>query len=96
VSCSTNRGIEIYFFLIFRYRAIILTWFVIITTAIPVGISHGEVYYPHKGENNTVCTFLVNEGYHHAAFQVKRIKKIDSIPFPFFPQFSIDSKLMAF
>lgn len=61
----------------FRYpftpnRAIIITWFVVTISAIPVGLSHGIVeYYNHKNEINTACLFLTDEGYNHAAFQVR-------------------------
>lgn len=52
-------------------RAIIITWFIVTISAIPVGVSHGVVeYYNHKNEINTACLFLTDEGYNWAAFQV--------------------------
>uniref|UniRef100_A0A182SX43 G-protein coupled receptors family 1 profile domain-containing protein n=1 Tax=Anopheles maculatus TaxID=74869 RepID=A0A182SX43_9DIPT len=48
--------------------AICLTWFVILTTAIPVAISHGVLFYPRQGGYYTACLFLHNEGYSLVAF----------------------------
>lgn len=53
--------------------AIIFAWFLIYTSAIPVAIIHGEVSYVHKGQPNTACLFLSEEGYSHVAFQVRLI-----------------------
>ncbi|CAO1412877.1 unnamed protein product [Diamesa serratosioi] len=50
--------------------AIIFAWFLIFTSAIPVAITHGEVSYVHKGQPNTACLFLSEEGYSHVAFQI--------------------------
>ncbi|XP_055606216.1 allatostatin-A receptor isoform X2 [Uranotaenia lowii] len=50
--------------------AITVTWFVILTTAIPVAISHGILRYPSKGEDYTACLFLHTEGYSLIAFHV--------------------------
>ncbi|XP_052902512.1 allatostatin-A receptor [Anopheles moucheti] len=50
--------------------AICLTWFVILTTAIPVAISHGVLFYPRQGGFYTACLFLHNEGYSLVAFHV--------------------------
>lgn len=51
---------------------IVVTWVVVILSAIPVGMSHGVVeYYNHKNEINTACLFLADDGYNHAAFQVR-------------------------
>ncbi|CAO1408718.1 unnamed protein product [Diamesa serratosioi] len=53
------------------FLAIIIAWLVIITTAIPVGITHGEVFYISRDhEVNTACLFLSGEGYSHPAFQI--------------------------
>ena len=52
--------------------AIIITWLIVITTALPVFIAHGEVeYHNHRNEINTACLFLTDDGYNHAVFQVK-------------------------
>lgn len=58
-------------FFLFR-SAICLTWFVILTTAIPVAISHGVLFYPRQGGYYTACLFLHNEGYSLVAFHVSR------------------------
>jgi len=53
------------------YSAIIVTWLIVITTAFPVFISHGEVeYHNHRNEVNTACLFLTDDGWNHAVFQV--------------------------
>ncbi len=58
-------------FLIFLLSAILVTWLIVITTAFPVFLTHGEVEYPgHNGEINMACLFLTEHGYNHAAFQV--------------------------
>lgn len=57
-----------------NYRAIIFAWIIIITTAIPVAISHGEMRYTHKGDVYTACIFLTDYGYNHVAFQVNLFK----------------------
>lgn len=57
----------------FLCSAIIFAWFLIFTSAIPVAITHGEVSYVHKGQPNTACLFLSEEGYSHVAFQVRLI-----------------------
>jgi hypothetical protein len=60
--------------MISHYSAIIITWVLVITTAIPVFVTHGEVEFPnHQNEINTACLFLADEGYNHAAFQVNII-----------------------
>lgn len=59
-------------FLFFLYfRATLLAWFFIFTTAIPTAICHGEVTYMHKGDNHTACLFLSEQGYNHSLFQVR-------------------------
>lgn len=50
--------------------AIAVTWFIILTTATPVAISHGILFYPNKGITYTACLFLRNEGYNLIAFHV--------------------------
>uniref|UniRef100_A0A2M4CVU1 Putative allatostatin-a receptor n=2 Tax=Anopheles darlingi TaxID=43151 RepID=A0A2M4CVU1_ANODA len=50
--------------------AICVTWFIILTTAIPVAITHGVVYYPRQGGHYTACLFLQTEGYSLVAFHV--------------------------
>uniref|UniRef100_A0A182FR45 G-protein coupled receptors family 1 profile domain-containing protein n=1 Tax=Anopheles albimanus TaxID=7167 RepID=A0A182FR45_ANOAL len=50
--------------------AICVTWFIILTTAIPVAITHGVVYYPRQGGHYTACLFLHAEGYSLVAFHV--------------------------
>lgn len=54
-------------------RAIVFAWIVIITTAIPVAITHGETQYVWKGQNNSACGFL-NVHYNQVAFQVSQVK----------------------
>ncbi|XP_038117817.1 allatostatin-A receptor isoform X2 [Culex quinquefasciatus] len=49
--------------------AIAVTWFTILTTAIPVALSHGVLFYPNKGINYTACLFLQTE-YNLIAFHV--------------------------
>lgn len=51
------------------FRATLLAWFFIFTTAIPTAICHGEITYMHKGDNHTACLFL-EEDYNHSLFQV--------------------------
>lgn len=54
--------------------AITVAWFVITSTAIPVGFSHGEASFPDPYDDSAVmvrCTFLEHEGYNHSAFQVR-------------------------
>jgi allatostatin A receptor len=53
----------------FTFRATILAWVFIFTTAIPTAICHGEITYMHKGVNHTACLFL-EDGYNHSLFQV--------------------------
>ncbi|KFB38430.1 AGAP003658-PB-like protein [Anopheles sinensis] len=63
--------------------AISFTWFVILTTAIPVAISHGVLAYPRQGGEYTACLFLHNEGYSLVAFhasQNARRKQVHPIP----------------
>lgn len=49
-----------------------MTWLIVITTAVPVFISHGEIEYHNlRNEISTACLFLSDDGYNHAAFQVK-------------------------
>lgn len=55
--------------MIFR-RAIFTAWVIIVTTAIPAGLSHGVVNYPYNGRNYTACLFLVEAGYNIVLFQV--------------------------
>lgn len=60
------------FFTLF-FSAILVTWLIVITTAFPVFLTHGEIEYEvpgHPGEFNTACLFLADNGYNHAAFQV--------------------------
>jgi len=52
-----------------------LAWVLIVTTAIPVAITHGELSYPYKGHNYTACVFLNDLGYSHVGFQVCFNKK---------------------
>ena len=47
-----------------------MAWVLIVTTAIPVAITHGELSYPYKGHNYTACVFLNDLGYSHVGFQV--------------------------
>lgn len=62
----------------FPNRAIVVTWFIVTISAIPVGLSHGIVEYTnHKNEINTACLFLTDEGYNHAAFQVRAKRYLD-------------------
>lgn len=42
----------------------------IVTSAIPVALSHGELNYPYKERNYTACVFLSELGYSHVGFQV--------------------------
>jgi hypothetical protein len=59
------------FFVVDTHSAIIVTWFIVTISAIPVGVSHGIVeFYNHRNEINTACLFLTDEGYSHVAFQV--------------------------
>lgn len=51
-------------------RAILLAWVVIVTSAIPVALSHGVLNYPYKERNYTACVFLSEEGYSLVGFQV--------------------------
>lgn len=58
---------------IFIFRAIAITWILVLLTAIPVAFSHGEVSFVNlRNEINMACLFLAEEGYNHAAFQVCR------------------------
>ncbi|XP_055642026.1 allatostatin-A receptor isoform X2 [Toxorhynchites rutilus septentrionalis] len=50
--------------------AIAVTWFIIVTTGIPVAISHGVLRYPSRGDDYTACLFLHNQGYSLIAFHV--------------------------
>nr|XP_029719047.1 allatostatin-A receptor-like isoform X1 [Aedes albopictus] len=50
--------------------AITVAWFIIVTTAIPVAISHGVLHYPSRGGDYTACLFLHTEGYSLIAFHV--------------------------
>ncbi|XP_058455654.1 allatostatin-A receptor isoform X3 [Malaya genurostris] len=50
--------------------AIAIAWLIIITTAIPVAVSHGVLHYPSKGIDYTACLFLHTEGYNLVAFHV--------------------------
>lgn len=80
ISIRTQRNALLWVFtkkltkisLLTPYSAIIITWLIVITTAFPVFITHGEVQYlNHQNEMNTACLFLTDEGYSHAAFQVR-------------------------
>lgn len=51
-------------------RGISFTWIIVTTTAAPVLLSHGEHYFPYKGQNYTACIFLTDLGYNLAWFQV--------------------------
>lgn len=51
-------------------RAILITWVAIITTAIPVALSHGIYTYPFEGGYHTSCIFLEKSGYKKVYFQV--------------------------
>lgn len=56
------------------FSAIWFIWLLITTTAIPVALSHGVLYYQsYKEENNTACVFLSQEGYNLVAFQVRQM-----------------------
>lgn len=59
----------------FNFRATLLAWFFIFTTAIPTAICHGEVKYMHKGDNRTACLFLEDE-YNHSLFQVSLLADV--------------------
>lgn len=52
------------------HRAIATAWVVIVTTAIPVTMSHGEVLYSYENRTYTACLFLVDQGYNLVAFHV--------------------------
>lgn len=52
------------------HRAIATAWVIILTTAIPVTLSHGEVLYRYEDRTYTACLFLVDEGYNLVAFHV--------------------------
>ncbi|CAO1382419.1 unnamed protein product [Diamesa hyperborea] len=47
-----------------------IAWLVIITTAIPVGITHGEIEFEDGDRLSRKCVFLSEEGYSHAAFHI--------------------------
>lgn len=51
-------------------RAIATAWVIIVTTALPVTMSHGEVLYRHENRTYTACLFLSEEGYNLVAFHV--------------------------
>jgi hypothetical protein len=71
VSCSINLNVNNYLVFFSFFRAIIVCWFIVTTSAIPVLFSHGIIeFYNHKNEVNNACLFLTEEGYNHAAFQV--------------------------
>lgn len=53
-------------------RAIAFAWIVIVTSAIPVAVSHGVLNYPYRGQNYTACVFQSELGYSLVAFQVKK------------------------
>lgn len=73
VSYFHGQGVKLHVGLLFSSnRAIIITWFIVTVSALPVGLSHGTVeYYNHRNEINIACLFLTEEGYNHAAFQVR-------------------------
>lgn len=50
--------------------AIACTWVVILTTAIPVGICHGEREYSYFQRNHSSCVFLEELGYSKVGFQM--------------------------
>lgn len=52
------------------HRAIATAWIVIVTTALPVIMSHGEVLYRYEDRTYTACLFLVEKGYNLVAFHV--------------------------
>ncbi|XP_026468968.1 allatostatin-A receptor-like [Ctenocephalides felis] len=54
----------------YALRAILLTWTVILTTAIPVALSHGEVRYSYGNEGYSSCVFLESAGYSRPAFHI--------------------------
>lgn len=50
--------------------AIILLWIVIVTTAVPVALSHGLNEYSFRGEETSNCGFMTKDGWSLSAFQV--------------------------
>lgn len=50
--------------------AIVCIWVVILTTAIPVGICHGEREYYYYYRNHSSCVFLEEQGYSKLGFQM--------------------------
>nr|QPZ46760.1 allatostatin A receptor [Grapholita molesta] len=50
--------------------AIACIWVVILTTAIPVGICHGEREYSYYDRNHSSCVFLEEQGYSKLGFQM--------------------------
>lgn len=54
------------------FSAIGLTWVLIVTTAIPVALSHGIINFPYKGDNYVACVFLSDFGYSLVWFQVNK------------------------
>lgn len=61
---------------VWYYRAIAFAWIVIVTSAIPVAVSHGVLNYPYRGQNYTACVFQTELGYSLVAFQVNQINNI--------------------
>ncbi|XP_022245647.1 allatostatin-A receptor-like [Limulus polyphemus] len=52
------------------YIAIGITWSCIILACVPVLQAHGLMNYMFRQKEHSVCVFLANEGYNHAAFQI--------------------------
>ncbi|CAK1546911.1 unnamed protein product [Leptosia nina] len=50
--------------------AIACIWVLILTTAIPVGICHGEREYSYFHRNHSSCVFLEEQGYSKLGFQI--------------------------
>lgn len=60
-------------FIFVFFRAILLAWVAIVTSAIPVALSHGVVNYPYRDHNYTACVFRSDLNYNLIAFQVSFI-----------------------
>lgn len=61
-------------------KAIIFTWLVIVSSAMPVALCHGEQQYWHRGHFQSSCVFLEEGNCQRPAFQLSFLATSYAIP----------------
>lgn len=54
----------------FNYRSILCIWIVVLVTALPVTMCHGERIHLYHGANYSVCVFYSEKGYDRFLFHL--------------------------